>query len=91
MVPLLNTPANARFPVVGGLHRGGGTAHHHGVVWDYAGAADACGLDSIRAVRLSASSAKDAESLVRKPRLAVDGDTRRVATMADYQANGSIA
>lgn len=39
---------NARFPIQGGLlHRRGGTARHDAVVWGYARAADALGVDLI--------------------------------------------
>ncbi len=47
LVPLLNM--NARFPVLGGsLQRRGGISRHDAVVWGYARAADALGVDIIQ-------------------------------------------
>jgi sarcosine oxidase subunit beta len=47
--PPLNISANIRYPVVGGaLQRRGGTARHDAVVWGYARAADAMGVDIIQ-------------------------------------------
>ncbi|WP_292180475.1 FAD-dependent oxidoreductase, partial [Mesorhizobium sp.] len=48
MIPFLNFD-NARFPVQGGLlQRRGGTARHDAVVWGYAHAASALGVDIIQ-------------------------------------------
>ncbi|TIT11100.1 MAG: FAD-dependent oxidoreductase, partial [Mesorhizobium sp.] len=48
MMPFLNFD-NARFPVQGGLlQRRGGTARHDAVVWGYAHAASALGVDIIQ-------------------------------------------
>ena len=47
--PPLNISPNIRYPVVGGaLQRRGGTARHDAVVWGYARAADAMGVDIIQ-------------------------------------------
>jgi sarcosine oxidase, subunit beta len=47
--PPLNISNNIRYPVVGGaLQRRGGTARHDAVVWGYARAADAMGVDIIQ-------------------------------------------
>jgi sarcosine oxidase subunit beta len=47
--PPLNISDNIRYPVVGGsLQRRGGTARHDAVVWGYARAADAMGVDIIQ-------------------------------------------
>ena len=48
MLPFLDFD-NARFPIQGGLlQRRGGTARHDAVVWGYARAADARGVDIIQ-------------------------------------------
>jgi sarcosine oxidase subunit beta len=49
LIPLLDLSRSARFPVQGGLiQRRGGTARHDAVVWGYARAADALGVDVIQ-------------------------------------------
>ena len=46
MVPIVDTSGEARYPVLGGLwHPPGGTIRHDAVVWGYARAADAHGVD----------------------------------------------
>jgi len=48
-VPLLNFAPDARFPIHGGyIQRRGGIARHDAVVWGYARAADALGVDIIQ-------------------------------------------
>ena len=48
MVPLLDTSAQTRFPIMGGLLQSrGGTARHDSVAWGYARGADARGIDII--------------------------------------------
>ncbi len=48
-VPILDISPQARFPVYGGLlQRRAGTARHDAVVWGYARAADALGVDIIQ-------------------------------------------
>ena len=48
MVPLLDTSAQTRFPIMGGLLQPrGGTARHDSVAWGYARGADARGIDII--------------------------------------------
>ena len=45
-IPLLNTAADARYPVLGGfVQPRGGTARHDAVAWGYARAASALGVD----------------------------------------------
>jgi len=49
MVPLLDTSPQARHPILGGfIQRRGGVARHDAVVWGYARAADALGVDIIQ-------------------------------------------
>jgi sarcosine oxidase subunit beta len=48
-VPILNFAADARFPILGGFVQGrGGIARHDAVVWGFARAADALGVDIIQ-------------------------------------------
>jgi len=48
-VPLLNFAPDARFPIHGGyIQRRGGIARHDAVVWGYARAADALGVDIVQ-------------------------------------------
>ena len=52
LVPLLNL--DARFPVVGGfIQRRGGISRHDAVVWAYARAADALGVDILQGVEVT--------------------------------------
>ena len=47
--PLLNTSANARYPILGAsIQRRAGTARHDAVAWGYARGADAMGIDIIQ-------------------------------------------
>jgi sarcosine oxidase subunit beta len=47
-IPLLNTSANARYPILGAsLQRRAGVARHDAVAWGFARAADALGVDII--------------------------------------------
>lgn len=47
--PILNVSPNIRYPVIGAtLQRSGGTNRHDAVVWGYARAADALGVDIIQ-------------------------------------------
>jgi sarcosine oxidase, subunit beta len=49
LVPILNTSAEARYPVLGAsLQPRGGVARHDALAWAYARAADACGVDIIQ-------------------------------------------
>ena len=55
LMPLLDTSATARFPIVGGLiQKRGGTARHDAVVWGYARAADRRGVDIIQNCEVTA-------------------------------------
>ena len=48
-IPILDVSPAARYPVLGGLmQKRGGTARHDAVVWGYARAADALGVDIIQ-------------------------------------------
>ena len=49
MVPAINVSTDSRYPVLGAsLQRRGGTARHDAVVWGFARAADALGIDIIQ-------------------------------------------
>jgi heterotetrameric sarcosine oxidase beta subunit len=84
---------NARFPMEGGLmQRRGGSVRHDAVVWGYARAADALGVDIIQNCEvtgflLSGSRVEGVETTcgtIRAPRvgLAVAGSSSRVAALA---------
>lgn len=48
-IPLINTSADACYPILGAsLQRRGGVARHDAVAWGFARAADACGVDIIQ-------------------------------------------
>ncbi len=48
-IPIINTSADARYPILGAsLQRRGGTARHDAVAWGFARAADAHGVDIIQ-------------------------------------------
>lgn len=93
MVPFLDYD-NARFPVQGGLlQRRGGTARHDAVVWGYARAASALGVDVIQNCELTgfladASGAVTGVETTRgairagKVGLAVAGNSSRAAALA---------
>lgn len=83
----------ARFPIKGGLlQKRGGTARHDAVVWGYARAADALGVDIIQncevtgfvfeAGRIAGVETTRGEIRGAKVGLAVAGNTSRVARMA---------
>src|SRR5881394_1779435 len=93
MVPFLDFE-NARFPVQGGLlQRRGGTARHDAVVWGYAHAASALGVDIIQNCEVTGF-VRDANGKVTgvetsrgrigagKVGMAVAGSSSRVAAMA---------
>jgi len=93
-VPLLDTSPQARFPVVGGLLQPrGGTARHDAVVWGYARAASALGVDLIQncevtGLRRDRSGAVTGVETTRGPirggkiGLSVAGHTTQLADMA---------
>jgi len=55
LVPALDCAPNARYPILGAsLQRRGGTARHDAVVWGYARAADAAGVDIIQNCEVTA-------------------------------------
>ena len=88
---------NARFPIQGGLYQPrGGTARHDAVVWGYARAASALGVDIIQNCELTgflrdASGAVTGIETTRGPiragkvGLAVAGNSSRVAALADLR------
>ena len=92
LVPYLDFD-NARFPIHGGLlQRRGGTARHDAVVWGYARAADARGVDIVQncevtGIRVSngrVSGVKTTRGAISsdKVALAVAGSSSRLAAMA---------
>jgi sarcosine oxidase subunit beta len=90
----LNVSADIRYPVLGGaLQRRGGTARHDAVVWGYARAADAMGVDIIQncavtGIRRSADGAVEGveteRGFIRAPKVGVSaaGNTSVVMAMA---------
>jgi sarcosine oxidase subunit beta len=92
--PPLNISANIRYPVLGGaLQRRGGTARHDAVVWGYARAADALGVDIIQncavtGIRRDAAGAVEGveteRGFIRAPKVGVSaaGNTSVVMAMA---------
>lgn len=96
MLPFLDYD-NARFPIMGGLlHRRGGTARHDAVVWGYARAAAALGVDIIQNCAVTGFR-RDAQGAVTgvettrgtiragKVGMCVAGHTSHVAAMADLK------
>ncbi len=92
MAPFLGFD-NARFPIRGGLlQRRGGTARHDAVVWGYARAADALGVDIIQNCEVTGFTREGGrivgvetgrgEIRAAKIGMAVAGNTSRVAAMA---------
>jgi len=92
LVPYLDFD-NARFPIHGGLlQRRGGTARHDAVVWGYARAADARGVDIVQncevtGIRVSNGRVSGVETTrgtisADKVALAVAGSSSRLAAMA---------
>ncbi|MBB4287132.1 sarcosine oxidase subunit beta family protein [Roseospira goensis] len=97
LAPLLDTSAEARFPVVGGLiQRRAGTARHDAVAWGYARAADALGVDLIQGCEVTAIE-RDGTGAVtgvettrgrigcEKVGLCVAGHTTQLADMVDLR------
>ena len=85
--------ANARFPIRGGLlQRRGGTARHDAVVWGYARAADALGVDIVQncevtGIRIEAGAVRGVETTrgtiaADKVGLVCAGNSSRVAALA---------
>src|SRR5258707_6174923 len=92
LVPYLDFD-NARFPIHGGLlQRRGGTARHDAVVWGYARAADARGVDIVQNCevtgirvpggRVSGVVTTRGSICAAKVALAVAGSSSRLAAMA---------
>ncbi len=93
LVPILDTSAAARYPILGGtLQRRGGVARHDAVAWGYARAADALGVDivegcevtGIRAAagRVAALETTRGEIRAGKVGLVVAGNASVLAAMA---------
>jgi len=60
MVPLLDCSATARYPVLGAsLQRRGGVARHDAIVWGFARAADALGVDVLQNCEVTAIRQQD--------------------------------
>lgn len=92
MVPFLDFD-NARFPIQGGLlQRRGGTARHDAVVWGYARAADARGVDIVENCEVTGLRQSDrkivgvetTKGFIRAKRVAISvaGNSSRVAALA---------
>jgi len=96
MAPFLDFEQE-RFPIMGGLyHPRGGTARHDAVVWGYARAASALGVDiiqncEVRALLRDANGAvvgvdtSRGEIRAEKVAMAVAGNSSRLAAMADLR------
>jgi sarcosine oxidase subunit beta len=87
---------NARFPIKGGLlQRRGGTARHDAVVWGYARAASARGVDIVQncevtGLRIEGGVIKAVETTrgvigAKKVGIAVAGNSSRLAAMAGFR------
>jgi sarcosine oxidase subunit beta len=96
MLPLLNRGSGARFPVLGGfVQRRGGIARHDAVVWGYARAADARGVDIVQncAVtgfvfergRIAGVETERGPIRAKKVGLAVAGHSSVLAAMAGFR------
>jgi sarcosine oxidase, subunit beta len=96
MVPSLDCRPGARYPVLGAsLQRRGGTARHDAVVWGYARAADAAGVDIIQncevtAIRQEARRVTGVETTrgiidARKVGVVVAGHASVLAAMAELR------
>ena len=96
-VPILDMSPDARFPVMGGLlQKRAGTARHDAIVWGFARAADALGVDIIQNCEVSGFD-RDADGAVtgvrtsrgaissRRVGLAVAGNSSRLAEMAGFR------
>ena len=95
-IPILNTSSNARYPVVGGaLQRRAGVARHDAVVWGYARAADARGIDIIQQCEVTGLQRKDGRIVgvetsrgvigAKKVALVAAGHSSVLASMADIR------
>ena len=93
-VPLLDTSARARYPIVGGLLQGrAGVARHDAVAWGYARAADRLGVDIIQncactGLRVVGGNLVGVETsrgyiAAQRVGIAVAGNSSEVARMAD--------
>ncbi len=96
MVPLLDTSAQTRFPIMGGLLQPrGGTARHDSVAWGYARAADARGVDIIENCEVTGFKREGGKVVgvettrgaidAQKIGVAVAGNTTRVMDMLDMR------
>ncbi|WP_423910453.1 sarcosine oxidase subunit beta family protein [Candidatus Spongiihabitans sp.] len=96
MVPLLDTSAQTRFPIMGGLLQPrGGTARHDSVAWGYARGADARGTDIIENCAVTGFKREGGKVVgvettrgaigAQKIGVAVAGNTTRVMDMLDMR------
>ena len=96
MVPLLDTSAQTRYPIMGGLLQPrGGTARHDSVAWGYARAADARGVDIIENCAVTGFKREGSQVVgvettrgvisAKKIGVAVAGNTTRVMDMLDMR------
>jgi sarcosine oxidase subunit beta len=96
-VPVLDVSPGARFPVLGGLlQRRAGTARHDAVVWGYARAADALGVDIIQNCEVTGLRRSPDGTVIgvettrgfigaRRIGVAVAGHSSRLAEMAGFR------
>jgi sarcosine oxidase subunit beta len=96
-VPILDVSPSARFPVFGGLlQKRAGTARHDAVVWGYARAADALGVDIIQNCEVTAfrrgrdgavTGVETTRGAIAAKRVgvAVAGHSSRLAEMAEFR------
>lgn len=96
-VPILDISPDARFPVLGGLiQKRAGTARHDAVVWGYARAADALGVDIIQNCEVTGFQRSPDGAVTgvetsrgpigsRKIGVAVAGHSSRLAEMAGFR------
>src|SRR5216684_3333093 len=91
--PILNTSADARYPVLGGtLQRRGGVARHDAVAWGYARAADARGVDIIENCEVTAIRTAGGRVVgVDTSRGAIDADTVAISAAGHNSVVAAMA
>ncbi len=96
MVPILNTSASARYPVLGASFQPrGGVARHDAIAWGFARAADALGIDiieqcevtDIRCARGSVLGVETTKGFIKAPKVGVvvAGHCSTLAAMAELR------
>jgi len=94
--PIINISSDIRYPVMGAtLQRSGGVNRHDGVVWGYARAADALGVDIIQQCEVTGlnieagqiTGVETTRGTIKTPKVAsvVAGHTSVLAAMADIR------